>query len=133
MTEGTLRPAGSLRLLVAEDEPHIRRILATLLEASGFRVTVVVDGTEAMARLGADDPFDLVLLDLLMPGMSGLEVLEAMRALPHREGLPVVILTAKGQDVDREKAFALGADDFITKPFSPKKLLNRVDQLLAQP
>lgn len=133
MTEGTLRPAGSLRLLVAEDEPHIRRILATLLEASGFRVTVVMDGTEAMARLEADDPFDLVLLDLLMPGMTGLEVLEAMRALPHREGLPVVILTAKGQDVDREKAFALGADDFITKPFSPKKLLNRVDQLLAQP
>lgn len=132
MTEGTLRPAGSLRLLVAEDEPHIRRILATLLEASGFRVTVVVDGTEAMARLEAEDPFDLVLLDLLMPGMNGLEVLEAMRALPHREGLPVVILTAKGQDVDREKAFALGADDFITKPFSPKKLLNRVDQLLAQ-
>lgn len=133
MTEGTLRPAGSLRLLVAEDEPHIRRILATLLEASGFRVTVVVDGTEAMARLEADDPFDLVLLDLLMPGMTGLEVLEAMRALPHREGLPVIILTAKGQDVDREKAFALGADDFITKPFSPKKLLNRVDQLLARP
>lgn len=133
MSEGTLRPAGSLRLLVAEDEPHIRRILVTLLEASGFQVTVVTDGEQALERLKADDPFDLVLMDLLMPGLTGLEVLEGIRNLPHRNGLPVVILTAKGQDVDRERAFALGADDFITKPFSPKKLLNRVDELLAQP
>lgn len=132
MTEATLRPAGSMHLLIAEDEPHIRRILATLLEASGFRITVVCDGDEALDRLRGDAPCDLILMDLLMPGKSGLDVLQEIGGLPHRDGVPVVILTAKGQDVDRERAFALGARDFITKPFSPKKLLNRVDQLLAQ-
>jgi CheY-like chemotaxis protein len=132
MTEGILRPAGSLRLLVAEDEPHIRRILITLLEASGFQVVVASDGVEALEQLRSEESCDLVLMDLLMPQMSGLEVLQELRKLPHRRAIPVVILTAKGQDADRERAFALGASDFITKPFSPKKLLNRVDQLLAQ-
>jgi DNA-binding response OmpR family regulator len=130
--EGTLRRAGSLHLLVAEDEPHIRRILATLLEASGFRTRIVCDGDEALEHLRTDLPCDLILMDLLMPGKSGLDVLQEIRKLPHREEVPVVILTAKGQAVDRERAFALGASDFITKPFSPKKLLSRVDQLLAQ-
>lgn len=133
MTQGTLRPAGSLRLLVAEDEPHIRRILTTLLEASGFHVTVVEDGPAALEELRTPRHFDLVIMDLLMPGLTGLEVLERLRQLSHRRETPVVILTAKGQDVDRDRAFALGASDFMTKPFSPKKLLNRVDQLLAQP
>ncbi len=133
MSEGTLRPAGSLHLLVAEDEPHIRRILTTLLEAAGFQLTVVHDGAAALECLESEASFDLVLMDLLMPALTGLEVLEAVRDLPHRESLPVIILTAKGQDIDRTTAFALGADDFVTKPFSPKKLLSRVDQLLARP
>ncbi len=131
MTERTLRPAGSLRLLVAEDEPHIRRILVTLLEASGFQLTVAHDGLSAQERLEGPEPFDLALLDLLMPGRTGIEVLKTVRSLPHRQDLPVIILTAKGQDVDRRRAFDLGADDFITKPFSPKKLLGRVDELLS--
>jgi DNA-binding response OmpR family regulator len=67
-----------------------------------------------------------------MPGATGLEVLTEVRALPERKDVPVIILTAKGQDTDRERAFALGANDFLTKPFSPKKLLNRVDELLAR-
>lgn len=132
MAEATLRPAGTLHLLVAEDEPHIRRILSTLLEDAGFLITTVTDGEEALTRLRGDAPCDLVIMDLLMPVRSGLDVLEVVRALPHRERMPVVILTAKGQDVDRERAFQLGASDFMTKPFSPKKLLNRVDQLLAE-
>jgi len=132
MSEATLRPAGSLRLLVAEDEPHIRRILTTLLESSGFQLTVVTSGDEALEELRGDEFFDLALLDLLMPGRTGLQVLQEARALPHRANLPVIILTAKGQDVDRRKAFELGAADFITKPFSPKKLLGRVDQLLTR-
>ncbi len=127
-----LRPAGSLRLLVAEDEPHIRRILVTLLEESGFRVDVAFDGDQARERLLGRDPFDLVLMDIMMPGATGLELLAELRSLPHRRDTPVVILTAKGQDADREEAFRLGAADFITKPFSPKKFLNRVDQILAQ-
>ncbi len=132
MPEGTLRPAGSLRLLVAEDEPHIRRILTTLLEAAGFQLTVVGDGPAALEKLKGSEPLDLVVMDLLMPGMTGLEVLQEIRTMTHRKNLPIIILTAKGQDVDREEAFALGADEFMTKPFSPKKLLVRVDQLLAR-
>jgi len=131
MSEAKLRPAGSLHILVAEDEPHIRRILVTLLEAVGFQITVTRDGNQALESLRTDTPFDLVLLDLMMPGRTGLEVLEAARKLNHRKEVPVIILTAKGQDLDRDQAFALGASDFITKPFSPKKLLGRVDQLLS--
>jgi CheY-like chemotaxis protein len=127
-----LRPAGSLRLLVAEDEPHIRRILVTLLEESGFQVDVAFHGGEARERLRSDVRYDLVLMDIMMPEATGLQVLSELRTLPHRRDVPVVILTAKGQDADREEAFRLGAADFITKPFSPKKFLNRVDQILAQ-
>jgi CheY-like chemotaxis protein len=127
------RPAGSIHLLVAEDEPHIRRILLTLLEAQGFRVDVARDGTEALELLQQAAPYDAVLLDLLMPGATGLEVLERLRKMPGHQSTPVLLLSAKGQDADRERAFELGAADFITKPFSPKKLVNRLDQLLGQP
>jgi CheY-like chemotaxis protein len=126
------RPAGSLRLLVAEDEPHIRRILVTILETAGFRVDVVHSGVEAMERLEGPNPYDMVLTDLLMPELNGLELLEGIRGLPSRQGLPVIVLTAKGQDADRTRAFALGAADFVTKPFSPRKLLKRVDEILGQ-
>lgn len=118
------------RLLVADDEPHIRRILTTLLEMSGFVVDAVSDGTAALELLAGSVEYDVVLLDIMMPGASGLEVLSQMRALPNRVDVPVIILTAKGQDADRDEAFALGAADFVTKPFSPKKLLARIDELL---
>jgi two-component system, OmpR family, alkaline phosphatase synthesis response regulator PhoP len=124
----SVRPA---HLLIAEDEPHIRRILITIMESSGFEVDVALDGREALERLSSETPYDLVLMDLLMPYLTGLDVLAQARKMPHRKDLPVVILTAKGQDADRERAISLGAADFVTKPFSPKKLLKRVDQLLA--
>ena len=120
------------RILVADDEPHIRRILVTLLEVAGFQVDQAEDGTQALDFLVGDTSFQIALLDIMMPGYTGLEVLEKVRALPHRKDLPIVILTAKGQDADREAAFRLGASDFVTKPFSPKKLLVRIDQLLGQ-
>ncbi len=120
------------RILVADDEPHIRRILVTLLEVAGFQVNQAEDGTQALEILAGDTSFEIALLDIMMPGYTGLEVLQKVRALPHRKDLPMVILTAKGQDADREAAFRLGASDFITKPFSPKKLLVRIDQLLGQ-
>lgn len=132
MPESPLRPAGSLRILIAEDEPHIRRILTTLLENAGFQVDMAENGEEALQKLHGATPYDLVLTDLMMPGASGLQILEALRAMPSREGLPVVVLTAKGQDTDRDRAFALGASDFMTKPFSPKKLLIIVDDLLSK-
>ena len=125
-TNGSVRG----RILVADDEPHIRRILTTLLEAASFEVDPVADGPTALAHLEGDGNYDLVLLDIMMPGATGLEVLDRMRGLEHRRGVPVVILTAKGQDADRDEAFNLGADDFVTKPFSPKKLLARIDEIL---
>jgi len=118
---------------VADDEPHIRRILATILETGGFRVDQVEDGAEAVARLSGTTPYQMALLDIMMPGFTGLEILERVRSLPHRQDLAVVVLTAKGQDADREAAFRLGARDFVTKPFSPKKLLARINQLLGTP
>jgi DNA-binding response OmpR family regulator len=121
------------RILVADDEPHIRRILATFLEASGFIVDEAVDGAKAMELLESPTHYELALLDIMMPEYTGLEVLAFTRRLPHREGLPVVILTAKGQDADREAAFRIGADDFLTKPFSPKKLLARIHELVDIP
>lgn len=126
------RPAGSIRLLVADDEPHIRRILVTLLEAQGFRVDVARDGDEALELLNGPTVYDAILLDLFMPGHSGLEVLERLRNMPSRGHTPVLLLSAKGQDADRERALELGAADFLTKPFSPRKLINRLDQLLGQ-
>nr|NIP60434.1 response regulator [Gemmatimonadota bacterium]NIR80851.1 response regulator [Gemmatimonadota bacterium]NIT89670.1 response regulator [Gemmatimonadota bacterium]NIU33450.1 response regulator [Gemmatimonadota bacterium]NIU37736.1 response regulator [Gemmatimonadota bacterium] len=126
-------PAHRGRVLVADDEPHIRRILITLLKSASFQVDVVSDGAAALTRLLGRRRYDLVLLDIVMPRASGLEVLERVRDLEHRRDVPIVILTAKGQDVDRDQAFALGASEFVTKPFSPKKLLARIDELLEQP
>lgn len=118
------------RVLVAEDEPHIRRVLLTLLESASFETEAVADGATALNRLLGDTRYDLVLLDLMMPRASGLEVLERVRDLKHRRHVPMVVLTAKGQDADRDRAYELGASDFVTKPFSPKKLLARIDELL---
>jgi CheY-like chemotaxis protein len=133
MAESSLPSAGSHRLLVAEDEPHLRRILITLLEASGLRMDVVEDGGAAMEAVRGEAPYDLVVLDVVMPVHSGLEVLREIRSLPHRAETPVIILTAKGQDADREEALSLGANAFLTKPYSPKKFLSHVDDLLDRP
>ena len=119
------------RILVAEDEPHIRRILTTLLEAASFDVDPAATGTSALDLLEEETEYALVLMDIMMPGATGLEVLRRLRELDHRGSVPVIILTAKGQDADRETALSLGANDFITKPFSPKKLIARIDEILA--
>lgn len=120
------------RVLLADDEPHIRRVLETLLENTGFAVDSVDNGSAALQRLR--DPlqrYDFVLSDLMMPDGSGLEVLEGLKTMEHRAGTPVVILTAKGQEADRERAFQLGAADFLTKPFSPRKLVARIMEILG--
>jgi DNA-binding response OmpR family regulator len=119
-------------VLVADDEPYIGRIIQMKLEGGSYRVELVHDGREALERLRTEETFDLVLLDIMMPHASGLDVLAELRRLPHRSGTPVIMLTAKGQDADRERAAEYGATDFLTKPFSPKKLLARIDQLFHQ-
>ena len=118
------------RILIADDEPHIRRILQTVLELDGFDVDLRKDGTDALEAVKSDEHYDLILLDIMMPGATGLEILEKIREMDDRKSTPVVILTAKGQDADREAAFSLGADDFLTKPFSPKKLLARIHEII---
>ena len=119
------------RILVADDEPHIRRILTSLLESADFSVDAVDSGTAAFAQLEGQTPYVMAVLDIMMPGATGLEVLQSLHTLGHRDGLPVLILTAKGQDADRSAALNSGARAFMTKPFSPKKLLARVDQIVA--
>ncbi len=116
-------------VLVADDEPHIGRIIQMKLEQGPFRVTLAQDGREALAALEAGPPVDLVLLDLMMPHLSGLDVLARLRADERFRGLPCMILTAAGQEQQYRQAMALGATDFMTKPFSPKKLYARAAEL----
>jgi two-component system alkaline phosphatase synthesis response regulator PhoP len=116
-------------ILVADDEPHIGRIIQTKLEQGPFRVTLVYDGAEALQALNQYPDLALVLLDLMMPRRSGLEVLAEMRADARWASLPCVILTAAGDDERYDEAVRLGASDFITKPFSPKRLYARVLEL----
>jgi DNA-binding response OmpR family regulator len=118
-------------ILVVDDEPYIGRIIQLKLESGPYSVELAHDGRSALERLSSEKPFDLVLLDIMMPHLSGLEVLAELRRLPGRERTPVIMLTAKGQDTDRTRAAELGATDFLTKPFSPKKLLARIDELFA--
>jgi DNA-binding response OmpR family regulator len=118
-------------VLVVDDEPYIGRIIQLKLETGPYAVELVHDGRTALSRLRADDPIDLILLDIVMPHASGLDVLAELRQLPHRRGTPVIMLTAKGHEADRERAAQLGATDFLTKPFSPKKLLARIDELFS--
>lgn len=118
-------------VLVADDEPHIGRIVQLKLERGPYTVTLVPDGRAALERIESDTGIDVVLLDIMMPFMSGLDVLEQVRKMPGRRELPVIILTAKGQDADRERALELGATDFWTKPFSPSKLLARIDEIFS--
>lgn len=122
-------PPRTRRVLVADDEPHIGRIIQIKLEQGPYEVTLVPDGMAALETLRGEAPIDVVILDIMMPRMDGLEVLQEMRRLPHRRDTPVIVLTAKGQYADRDRAMALGAADFFTKPFSPKQLLARVDEL----
>ena len=118
-----------LHVLVADDEPHIGRIIKMKLEQGAFRVTLAYDGGEALDALARHDDFALVLLDLMMPVMSGLDVLRTMRADPRWKALPCIILTAAGQEQQHRLALELGASDFLTKPFSPKKLYARAAEL----
>ena len=130
MTEPPAAPGESPRILIAEDEPHIQRILITLLDARGLEWEIAQDGAAALDALRGVSRYDLVLLDIVMPHQSGVEVLTGLREMPHRANLPVIVLTAKGQEADRERAISLGVDRFLTKPFSPRQLLKHIDVLL---
>ena len=116
-------------VLVADDEPHIGRIIKMKLEQGPFRVTLAYDGQEAIDALESQPDIDLVLLDLMMPNLSGLDVLARIRSNERLKHLPCIILTAAGQEAQHQKAMELGATEFLTKPFSPKKLYARTAEL----
>ncbi len=117
-------------ILVAEDEPNIVLSLEFLLKQAGFRVRVAPDGDAALAAIAEERP-DLVLLDVMIPKRDGYDVCRAIRTNPAWAKVRVVMLTAKGRDIERDRGMALGADDYITKPFSTREAMDRVRRLLA--
>ncbi|MCL4424513.1 MAG: response regulator transcription factor [Firmicutes bacterium] len=115
-------------VLVVEDDPRIQKIIVQTLRKEGYQILTSSDGTDALQKVRAGRP-DLILLDLRLPGMDGLEVCRELR----KEGsLPIIIVSARGEEVDKVAGFTLGADDYITKPFSPTELLLRVKAVLRR-
>lgn len=119
----------SKKILIADDEPNIVISLEFLMKKEGFSVAVAGDGEEALAKVASFQP-DLLLLDVMMPKKAGFEVCETLRADPAHAGLKIVMLTAKGRETEVAKGLALGANAYMTKPFSTKELVARVKELL---
>jgi DNA-binding response OmpR family regulator len=117
-------------VLVVDDEPNIVLSLEFLMKQAGYAVRVARDGEAALDAVKADPP-ELILLDVMMPKRDGFDVCQTIRANPEWRNVKIVLLTAKGRDIEREKGMALGADDYITKPFSTREVVQRVKQLLA--
>jgi DNA-binding response OmpR family regulator len=117
------------RILVAEDEPFIVESLVFLLSRAGHQVTAVGDGAGVLPAIAAFRP-DLLILDIMLPTSNGFDILRRIRATPRMQHLPVLALTAKGQEADRSRMMELGVDDFVTKPFSNRDLMARVGRLL---
>ena len=130
MTEAATRLC---HILVADDEPHIGRIIKMKLEQGPFRVSLAYDGQEALDFINNEDQVDLAVLDLMMPKLSGLDVLRQIREQERFKSLPCIILTAGGDAKHERDALALGATQFLTKPFSPKKLYALVARLTGEP
>jgi DNA-binding response OmpR family regulator len=119
------------RILVVDDDADIRDMLSFKLAHAGFEVHTEEDGETGLAATQELRP-DLVLLDWMMPRMTGPEVCLALRQEPDTARLPVILLTAKAQEADVQRGFATGADDYVSKPFSPRELVSRVQALLAR-
>jgi DNA-binding response OmpR family regulator len=117
------------RVLVVDDDPTVSDVVRRYLERDGFAVTLAADGPAALMAFGAERP-ELVVLDLMLPGIDGLEVCRRMRAAAP--DLPVVMLTALGEEADRVLGLEIGADDYVTKPFSPRELVLRVRSVLRR-
>ncbi len=116
------------RILLVDDEPDLRRMVRQYLEAEGFAVAEAADGTEALDRFRDSSP-DLILLDVSMPAPDGFEVLQTLR---RNSDVPVIMLTAKSEEIDRVVGLTIGADDYVTKPFSPRELVARVRAVLRR-
>jgi two-component system alkaline phosphatase synthesis response regulator PhoP len=117
--------------LVVDDEIYIVHILDFSLGMEGYEVITALDGEAALAKADECKP-DLIVLDIMMPKMDGYETCKALKSSPETKDIPVILLSAKGRNVDQQTGFDAGADDYITKPFSPRKLVDRINEMLGQ-
>ncbi len=120
-----------MRILIVEDDRDIAALIAHYLEKAGYTAETVSDGAQALARAAAAPP-DLVILDLMLPGLNGLEVCKALRAHTRTTALPIIMLTARGEESERIIGLDSGADDYVVKPFRPNELMARVRALLRR-
>ena len=119
------------KILVVDDEPEAVELVEFNLKQAGFTVVTAADGAEALTKARAASP-NLIVLDLMLPEIGGLEVCKMLRRDPATAGLPIIMLTAKAAEIDRVLGLELGADDYITKPFSPRELVLRIQKLLLR-
>ena len=119
------------KILLVDDEEDLVAALSVRLEASGFEVLVAKDGLEALKKSRADDP-DLIVLDLMLPKMDGYKVARLLKFDKRYSHIPILILTARGQDSDREMSRKVGADDYMVKPFASSELIDRLNKLLEE-
>jgi len=119
------------KILVVEDEPDILQLVKLYLEKEGFRTATAVNGAQALKKVKEDKP-DLIVLDLMLPELDGLEVCKRLRSVPDTAMLPIIMLTAKAEESDTVIGLELGADDYVAKPFSPKALVARIKALLRR-
>jgi len=126
-------PSIGATVLVVDDEPHIGRIIRTRLEQDGFQVLLAENGTDAFGLLARTPQVALLVLDLMLPGMSGVDILRVLRGDPQWRHLPCIVLTAAGQDGQLRAVEELGVSEIMTKPFSPRRLLARVRTYATAP
>jgi two-component system alkaline phosphatase synthesis response regulator PhoP len=119
------------RILVVDDEIYIVHILDFSLGMEGYEVITALDGEQALEKARAEKP-DLIVLDIMMPKLDGYETCKILKSEPDTKDIPVILLSAKGRNVDQKIGFEVGADDYITKPFSPRKLVERINAILGQ-
>jgi two-component system alkaline phosphatase synthesis response regulator PhoP len=119
------------KILVVDDEIYIVHILDFSLGMEGYEVLTALDGEQALEKARAEKP-DLIVLDIMMPKLDGYETCKLLKAGEDTKNIPVILLSAKGRNVDQKIGFEVGADDYITKPFSPRKLVERINAILGQ-
>jgi two-component system alkaline phosphatase synthesis response regulator PhoP len=119
------------KILVVDDEIYIVHILDFSLGMEGYEVLTALDGEQAVDKARSEHP-DLIVLDIMMPKLDGYETCKILKAGEDTKNIPVILLSAKGRNVDQKVGFEVGADDYITKPFSPRKLVERINTLLGQ-
>jgi two-component system alkaline phosphatase synthesis response regulator PhoP len=119
------------KILVVDDEIYIVHILDFSLGMEGYEVLTALDGEQALEKARAEKP-DLIVLDIMMPKLDGYETCKLLKAGDDTKNIPVILLSAKGRNVDQKIGFEVGADDYITKPFSPRKLVERINAILGQ-